>query len=42
MEWVKQRIRGASLVIADLTTANLNVYLEVGYAWAAAGPQCCW
>jgi hypothetical protein len=31
--WVKQRIDNASLVVADLTTANPNVYLEVGYAW---------
>lgn len=33
MEWVKKRIRSASLLIADLTGANANVYLEVGYAW---------
>ena len=33
MEWVKQRISSATFVIADLTTANPNVYLEVGYAW---------
>jgi hypothetical protein len=33
MEWVKQRIRSATFVVADLTTANPNVYLEVGYAW---------
>src|SRR5437660_1825449 len=31
--WVKNRIGSASLVIADLTAANPNVYLEVGYAW---------
>ena len=31
--WVKERIASADLVIADLTTANPNVYLEVGYAW---------
>jgi hypothetical protein len=31
--WVKQRIDNASLVVADLTSANPNVYLEVGYAW---------
>jgi hypothetical protein len=31
--WVKERIGSAALVIADLTTANPNVYLEVGYAW---------
>lgn len=38
MEWVKKRIRSASLVIADLTNANPNVYLEVGYAWGAGIP----
>ena len=31
--WVKDRIGSASLVVADLTAANPNVYLEVGYAW---------
>jgi hypothetical protein len=38
MEWVKQRISSASFVIADLTTANPNVYLEVGYAWGCGRP----
>lgn len=33
MAWVKERITSASLLIADLSTANPNVYLEVGYAW---------
>ena len=33
MDWVRMRIRSASLVIADLTSTNPNVYLEVGYAW---------
>jgi hypothetical protein len=33
MEWVKSRIKSASVVVADLTEANPNVYLEVGYAW---------
>jgi hypothetical protein len=33
MEWVKSRISSADFVIADLTTANPNVYLEIGYAW---------
>ncbi|MCP5064535.1 MAG: hypothetical protein GY936_19025, partial [Ignavibacteriae bacterium] len=33
MEWVKSRIATADFIIADLTTANPNVYLEVGYAW---------
>jgi hypothetical protein len=35
MDWVKSRIASAQLVIADLSTANLNVYLEVGYAWGS-------
>ena len=30
---VKDRIGSSALVIADLTAANPNVYLEVGYAW---------
>lgn len=38
MEWVKKRLKSASLVIADLTTANSNVYLEVGYAWGVGVP----
>jgi hypothetical protein len=33
MEWVKSRISSADFIIADLTTANPNVYLEIGYAW---------
>jgi hypothetical protein len=32
LDLIKRRIGKASLVIADLTTANPNVYLEVGYA----------
>jgi hypothetical protein len=38
LEWVKLRIRSASLVIADLTDANPNVYLEIGYAWGCGIP----
>lgn len=30
---MKERIGNASFVVADLTGANPNVYLEVGYAW---------
>ena len=29
----KNRIESAALVVADLSSANPNVYLEVGYAW---------
>lgn len=35
---VKRRIGKASLVIADLTHTNPNVYLEVGYAWGIGKP----
>jgi hypothetical protein len=38
MEWVKKRISSAKLVLADLSTANPNVYLEVGYAWGCNVP----
>jgi hypothetical protein len=33
VEYVKERISRASLVIGVLSKANPNVYLEVGYAW---------
>jgi len=33
VDWVKDRIATADLVVADLTGSNANVYLEVGYAW---------
>jgi hypothetical protein len=35
---IKSRIESASLVIADLTGGNANVYLEVGYAWGKERP----
>ena len=38
MDWVKRRIAGATLVVADLSSANPNVYLEVGYAWGCRVP----
>ena len=38
LDWVKKRIESASLVVADLTDANPNVYLEVGYAWGCGRP----
>ncbi len=38
MDWVKTRISNASFVIADLSNANANVYLEVGYAWGRGIP----
>lgn len=38
IEWIRRRIKTASYVIADLTGANPNVYLEVGFAWASGVP----
>jgi hypothetical protein len=38
LEWLLGRIQSAAFVIADLTTANPNVYLEVGYAWGFRRP----
>jgi hypothetical protein len=38
MEWVKRRISTATLVVADLSDANPNVDLEVGYAWGCGRP----
>jgi hypothetical protein len=35
---IKARIEAASLVVADLTGSNPNVYLEVGYAWGKGRP----
>lgn len=38
MEYVRGRIETASVVIAELSDANPNVYLEVGYAWGKDRP----
>ena len=38
LEVIKRRIKDASLLIADLTASNPNVYLEVGYAWGLGIP----
>jgi hypothetical protein len=38
MDWVRSRISSSRLIIADLTGANPNVYLEVGFAWALRVP----
>lgn len=38
MDWVKDRISTAEMMIADLSGANANVYLEVGYAWGRGIP----
>ena len=38
MGWVRERIQSSKLIVADLTDANPNVYLEVGYAWGCGIP----
>jgi hypothetical protein len=38
LDRIKSRIATARLVIADLSGANANVYLEVGYAWGTNRP----
>lgn len=38
LERIKQKIETATVVVADLTGANANVYLEVGYAWGKGIP----
>jgi hypothetical protein len=38
LERIKNRISSATVVVADLTGANPNVYLEVGYAWGQGVP----
>lgn len=38
LDQIRERIDTAAVVIADLTGANPNVYLEVGYAWGRERP----
>jgi hypothetical protein len=38
LEHIKKKIETATLVIAELSGANPNVYLEVGYAWGRERP----
>lgn len=38
MAYVREKIETAAVVIADLTDANPNVYLEVGYSWGKGRP----
>lgn len=38
LDRVRSRIASANVVVADLTGANPNVYLEVGYAWGKDVP----
>jgi hypothetical protein len=38
MERIKNRISSATVVIADVTGSNPNVYLEIGYAWGRGVP----
>jgi hypothetical protein len=38
VDWVRTRIKTSTYVVALLTDANPNVYLEVGYAWGVGVP----
>jgi hypothetical protein len=38
LDQVKKKIETAAVVIAELSGANPNVYLEVGYAWGKSRP----
>jgi len=33
VSWIRDRIKGSCLLVAELTMPNPNVCLEVGYAW---------
>jgi hypothetical protein len=38
VDWLKRKIETAAVVIAEVTEANPNVYLEIGYAWGKGRP----
>lgn len=38
VDQIKKRIESATVVVAVLTGANPNVYLEVGYSWGKGRP----
>ncbi len=38
VEWMRHKIETAAVVVAELSGANPNVYLEVGYAWGKGRP----
>lgn len=38
LDQIKEQITSATVVIADMTGSNPNVYLEVGYAWGKGIP----
>lgn len=38
LAWIQKRIKSATLVVAEVSDSNPNVYLEVGYAWGCGVP----
>jgi hypothetical protein len=38
VDWMKRKIETATVVIADVSGGNPNVYLEIGYAWGKGRP----
>jgi hypothetical protein len=38
LDQARQRIETASVVVADVTGGNPNVYLQIGYAWGKSRP----